>query len=136
MSIPKKGSRKIVVGSETFIWNIRKSRNGKVHYPDECLTVAVEHAQEPRSILVIYTHRLHPESWSPQNSNYIPVQPQDGSGEIRAWRIERKHAIIPVKPADVALWIQQALGIGWQPKESGIPFTVAVADNGLKKCEF
>lgn len=94
MSIPKKGSRKIVVGSETFIWNIRKSRNGKVHYPDECLTVAVEHAQEPRSILVIYTHRLHPESWSPQNSNYIPVQPQDGSGEIRAWRIERKHAII------------------------------------------
>ena len=134
MSIPKKGTRKIVVEGEPFIWLIRRqATNFQADYPEGCLHVAVEHAQEPGSVLVIVTDRLHPQGYSLVRGELVPVQPQDESGEIRAWRIERRYAISPVTPSDVTLWIQQTLQMGWLPKKSGQPFKVKVVGNCLKK---
>ncbi|MDB9510656.1 hypothetical protein PN499_05625 [Kamptonema animale CS-326] len=134
MSIPKKGTRKIVVEGERFIWLIRRqATNGQADYPEGCLHVAVEHAQEPGSVLVIVTDRLHPQGFSLVHGELVPVQLQDQSGEIRAWRIERRYAISPVTPSEVALWIQQALQMGWLPKKSGTPFEVKVVENYLER---
>jgi hypothetical protein len=34
------------------------------------------------------------------------------------------------------MWIEQALEMGWMPKESGKPFYVAVVEGNLKRPEF
>lgn len=134
MSIPKKGTRKIVVEGEPFIWLIRRQATYcQADYPEGCLHVAVENAQEPGSVLVIVTDRLHPQGFSRVHGELVPLQLQDESGEIRAWRIERRYAISPVTPSDVAVWIQQALQMGWLPKKSGTPFEVKVVGNCLEK---
>ncbi|CBN59065.1 MULTISPECIES: hypothetical protein [Kamptonema] len=134
MSIPKKGARKIVVEGETFIWLIRKqAANMQAENLEGSLHVAVEHAQEPGSVLVIVTDRPHPQRYSLVYSELVPLQLQNESGKIQAWTIERRYAINPVRPSDVALWIQQALQIGWLPKKSGTTFKVKVAENCLKK---
>jgi hypothetical protein len=108
MSIPKKGTRKIIVGEEPFIWLIRrKATYTQSCYPDGCLHIAVEHAQEPGSKLIIETDRLHPEGFSLTQIN-------------------------PIVPSDVALWIEQALEMSWMPKKSGKPFCVVVVGDSLK----
>ncbi|BAY82825.1 hypothetical protein NIES267_23090 [Calothrix parasitica NIES-267] len=59
MGIPKKGSRKITVDSENFIWLIRR----KETYSQACfgmgLNIAVEHAEESGSKLVILTDKIN-----------------------------------------------------------------------------
>jgi hypothetical protein len=58
MSIPKKGTRKIMVDGEPFIWLIRRqATNMQADYGCGNLHVAVQHAQEPGSVLV---------GWQPQ----------------------------------------------------------------------
>ncbi|MCC3408236.1 MAG: hypothetical protein JGK17_22130 [Microcoleus sp. PH2017_10_PVI_O_A] len=110
MSIPKKGTRKIIVDGESFIWLIRRQPT----YTQECfhggnLHVAVEHAENSGSVLVIITDRPHPQN-----------------GSIN-------HCEIPVRPSDVAQWIRQALQLGWQPTRSGIPFQVQIAGQCMEK---
>ncbi|BAY08342.1 hypothetical protein [Calothrix sp. NIES-2098] len=134
MSIPKKGTRKIIVDGEPFIWLIRRqATNCQADYTDGHIHVAVEHATEHGSVLVIITDRLHPQGYSLTNSEFVPIQPQDGVTEVRAWRIEPRYEITPVTPKDVALWIKQAMQIGWLPKKSGITFEVRVIDNSIIK---
>ncbi|MEH2357118.1 hypothetical protein [Nostoc sp.] len=134
MSIPKKGTRKIIVDREPFIWLIRRqATNVQADNPDGHLHVAVEHATEAGSVLVILTDRLHPQGYSLINSELVPIQLQDASKEVRAWRIEPRYEITAVTPKDVALWIKQAMEIGWLPKKSGITFKVSVIGNSMKK---
>ncbi len=110
MSIPKQGARKIVVAAEPFIWLIRKRASDfQAYYPDTYLHVAVEHAVEDGSTLLIITDRLHPAG------------------------LNSRSAIIPVIPADVSLWIEQALSLGWLPTAAGKSFEVKVGINCLEK---
>jgi hypothetical protein len=109
MSIPKKGTLKIIVGEEPFIWLIRR----KATYLQSCdpegsLHIAIEHAQEPGLKLIIETDRLQPEGFSLTQVN-------------------------PIVPSEVALWIEQSLEIGWMPKKSDKPFYGAVVEGFLKK---
>lgn len=111
MSIPKKGTRTIIVREEPFIWLIRRQPTySQSCYPGGYLHVAVEHAQEPGSKLIIKTDRLHPEGFSLTQIN-------------------------PVIPSDVALWIEQALEMDWMPKTSDKSFHVAVVEGALKRSD-
>ncbi|MBW4621058.1 MAG: hypothetical protein KME17_17090 [Cyanosarcina radialis HA8281-LM2] len=134
MSIPKKGTRKIIVEQEPFIWLIRRqATNMQADYPEGCLHVAVEHALEPGSTLIIETDRLHPQGYTLVGGKLSPLSIQTDLGEIKGWEIERKSPLIPVKPSDVALWIKQAMQMGWLPQKSGISFTVRVTGKCLEK---
>lgn len=110
MSIPKKGTRKIIVDGEAFIWFIRR----KPTYTQECfhggnLHVAVDSVAKPGSVLVIMTDRPHPQG------------------------LVRKQEVKPVTPSDVAQWIRQAVQLGWQPMRSGIPFNVQMTGQCMEK---
>ncbi|MEG3850585.1 hypothetical protein QT971_25915 [Microcoleus sp. herbarium19] len=110
MSIPKKGTRKIIVDGEPFIWLIRR----KATYSQECevcgnLHVAIEHAQKPGSVLVIITDRPHPQGLTATN-------------EVK-----------PVTPSDAAQWIRQAMQLGWGPQLPGITFEVRIAGGRAEK---
>lgn len=103
MGIPKKGSRKITVDGENFIWLIRrKATYNQTDFGIGFLNVAVEHAEESGSKLVILTDKLHPKDWS--------------TTEVK-----------PVTPLEVSSWINQAIKAGWQPKKSGKPFEFIVS---------
>jgi hypothetical protein len=109
MSIPKKGTRKIIVDGEPFIWLIRRqATNTQADYGCGNLHVAVEHAEKPGSVLVILTDRPHPQCW--------------GTNEVK-----------PVTPSDAAQWIQQAVQLGWQPQLPGITFKVRIAGLFMEK---
>jgi hypothetical protein len=110
MSIPKKGTRKILVDGEPFIWLIRRqASNMQADYGCGKLHVAVEHAENSGSVLVIITDRPHPQDCL------------------------RSNKVIPVKPSDVAQWIRQAMQLGWQPMRSGITFRVQIAGQCMEK---
>ncbi|MBO2008168.1 hypothetical protein [Hymenobacter negativus] len=102
MSIPKKGTRKIVVGGEHYLWLIRrKATYLQADYGDGCLHVAIELAEEPGTTLVVHTDRKHPKDW--------------GTNEV-----------MPVIPSDISQWILQALELDWKPQESGPQLSVRV----------
>ncbi|MEM6752202.1 MAG: hypothetical protein AAF630_04340 [Cyanobacteria bacterium P01_C01_bin.38] len=102
MGIPKKGSRKITVDGENFIWLIRREPTYyHVGYDVGCLNVAVEHAEGKGSKLVIMAER--------------PVLKDSDSMKVK-----------PVTPVEVESWIHQAVKSGWQPKKSGKPFEFIV----------
>ena len=107
---PKKGTRKIVVDGESFLWLIRR----KATYTQACyhcgnLHVAIEHSEKPGSVLVILTDRPHPQGLSPAN-------------EVK-----------PVTPSDAAQWIRQAVQLGWQPRAIGNTFKVRIAGGCAEK---
>ncbi|MEG3894442.1 MULTISPECIES: hypothetical protein [unclassified Microcoleus] len=110
MSIPKKGTRKIIVDGQPFIWLIRRqATNTQADYGWGNLHVAVEHAEKAGSVLVILTDRPHPQGFTPTN------------------------AVKPVTTSDVAQWIRQAVQLGWQPQRSGITFNVQIAGGRAEK---
>ena len=110
MSIPKKGTRKIIVDGKRFIWLIRRqATNMQADYGCGNLHVAVQHAQEPGSVLVIITDRPNPQGLTPTN-------------EVK-----------PVTPSDAAQWIRQAVQLGWQPQLPGITFEVRIAGLFMEK---
>jgi hypothetical protein len=102
MSIPKKGTRKIIVDGEPFIWLIRRQAT-KTQAESGCgnLHVAVDRAQQRGSVLVIITDRPHPQG------------------------LVSKQEVKPVKPSDVAQWIRQAMQLGWPPRAIGNNFSRA-----------
>lgn len=108
MSIPKKGTRKIIVDGEPFLWLIRRQAT---YTQENCgnLHIAVEHAEKPGSVLVILTDRPHPQGLTPTN-------------EVK-----------PVTPSDAAQWIRQAVQLGWQPQLPGITFEVRIAGGRAEK---
>ncbi|MEM9926954.1 MAG: hypothetical protein AAF915_24950 [Cyanobacteria bacterium P01_D01_bin.50] len=102
MGIPKKGSRKITVDGESFIWLIRREPTYfNVGYEVGCLNVAVEHAEGIGSKLVIMAEREVMKD-----------------GNLMHFK--------PVIPSEVASWISQAIKAGWEPKKSGKPFELVV----------
>jgi hypothetical protein len=110
MSIPKRGTRKIIVDGERFLWLIRRQAT----YTQECfygenLHVAIEHSEKPGSVLVILTDRHHPQG------------------------LNRTNEVKPVIPYDVAQWIRQALQLGWQFRRSGNTFKVQIAGMFMEK---
>ena len=102
MGIPKKGSRKITVDGENFIWLIRRKATYSQTDFGMGLNVSVEHAEGTGSKLVILTDKSHPKDWS--------------TNEVK-----------PVTPSEVELWIHQAIKSGWQPKKPGKPFEFIVS---------
>ena len=135
MSIPKKGTRKIIVDGQPFIWLIRRQAT----YTQSCyaggnIHVGVEHAEKPGSVLVIITDRPHPQGWSATNCEWIPVKPPDGAPqEVKVWQIISTREVKPVRPSDVAQWIRQAVRLGWQPQLPGITFNVQIAGGRAEK---
>ncbi|MEG4395994.1 hypothetical protein [Microcoleus sp. BROC3] len=110
MSIPKKGTRKIIVDREPFIWLIRRQATyTQAYYDCGNLHVAVEHSEKRGSVLVILTDRPHPQGLTPTNK------------------------VKPVTPSDTAQWIRQAVQLGWQPRRSGITFNVQIAGGRAEK---
>ena len=112
MSIPKKGTRKIVVDGEPFLWLIRR----KATYSQECefcgnLHVAIEHAEKRGSVLVIISDRPHPQGLTATN-------------EVK-----------PVTPSDAAQWIRQAVQLGWKPRAIGNTFKVQIGGGRAEKID-
>ena len=73
----KKGTRKIIVDGEAFLWLIRRQPT----YMQECfhggnLHVAVEHAEQPGSVLVIITDLPHPQGLV-SKQEVKPIIPSD-----------------------------------------------------------
>ncbi len=101
MGIPKKGSRKITIDGENFIWLIRRKATYSQTAFGIGLNVAVEHAEESASKLVIMTNKLHPKEWNT--------------------------TVKPVVLSEVELWIHQAIKAGWEPKKPGKPFEFIVS---------
>jgi hypothetical protein len=109
MATAQKGLRRIVIDGTAYAWRIRrKPTHFQSDYGNGRLHVAVQLAQEPRSVLVIHTDRPHPADWG-----------TDG--------------VVPVTPADLADWVRQAIEIGWDPLARGPQFRVKLSDNGVER---
>ena len=102
MGIPKKGARKITVDGENFIWLIRRKATYSQTAFGMGLNIAVEHAEESGSKLVILTDKPHSKDW----------------------RINKAQSVTPI---EVSSWINQAIKAGWEPKKSGKPFELIVS---------
>src|SRR5262245_10666971 len=121
MATRKTGSRRIIVDGTAYRWRVRQRGTRRqadrgirpapppVSDPrdgpgSERLHVAVELAAAPRSVLVVYTAHRHP-----------------GHFDTGPWEV------VPIRPADVAGWIREALRAGWAPGENGPQFRLRVA---------
>lgn len=108
MAIPKKGTRKITVGNETYLWLIRrKATYNQTDYGIGCIHVAVEHAEVQGTTLVIYTDKGHPKDY--------------GTGKV-----------IPVTPSDVSKWITQAKALDWEPEKKGPQLSVEIEGDEMR----
>ena len=107
MSIPKKGTRSIIVNKEGYKWLIRrKATYNQTDYGIGHIHVAIEHASKPNTTLVIDTDRKHPKDWNTST-------------------------IVPVLPSDIAKWIGQALELGWKPKAKKTQLLVKIEDGNM-----
>jgi len=106
MATRKTGSRRIVVDGVAYRWRIRNRATPLQTGIGVChgrLHMAVELANEPRSVLVVFTNRTHPRD--------IDTFPSD---------------VTPVRPADVAGWVREAVAAGWAASEPGPQFHLRV----------
>lgn len=109
MAIPKKGSRTITVENDIYRWLIRrKATYNQSDYGIGRIHVAIEHAKNPGTMLLIYTDREHPKDWNTKN-------------------------VHPVTPSDVLNWIRQALELGWEPQKKGGQLSVSIKEGILKR---
>jgi hypothetical protein len=107
MALSKKGSRIITVDGVKYRWLIRrKATYTQSCYLDGCLHVAIELAQSPGMMLLLWTDRPHPEGYA--------ILPMD---------------VIPITPADIANWIRQSLELGWKPELKDGTLTFNVSEN-------
>ncbi|MFD9317007.1 hypothetical protein ACFWDQ_04715 [Streptomyces sp. NPDC060053] len=97
MALVCKGSRRIVVDGTAYRWRLR----GRPTYPQGLAwspcTFAVEHADTPRTTLMVTTNQPHLSNWIGREAK-------------------------PVLPSDVAQAIERALREGWTPTAPGSPF--------------
>lgn len=120
MATRKTGSRRIVVDGITYRWRVRQRGTHRqavrgmkptplpVSDPrdipgSERLHVAVELFDAPGSVLVVYSTHRHP-----------------GHFDTEPWEV------VPIRPANVAGWIREALRDGWVPGENGTQFRLRV----------
>ncbi|MEV5898596.1 hypothetical protein [Streptomyces sp. NPDC052127] len=97
MALVCKGSRRIVVDGTAYRWRLR----GRPTYPQgpawSPCTFAVEHADTPRTTLMVTTNQPHLSNWIGREAK-------------------------PVLPSEVAQAIGRALREGWTPTAPGSPF--------------
>ncbi len=97
MTIPKKGSRKIVVGTQNFRWTIRKKPTyGQEVLGDSMMKAAFELYENPGSVLSIT----------------FPWPRSDSISESK----------VSVTPKDIEFCIKSAISGGWQPGKPGSAF--------------
>lgn len=97
MSVRKTGSRLITVNDVQYRWRIRrKAPYDQWAYGDGTLTISIERANDPGSVLVAHTNHPHPESVG-------TVTP------------------VPITPRHVAECIRQAIAEGWKAERNGPP---------------
>jgi hypothetical protein len=98
VAIRKTGTRRLVVDGVTDRWRIRRRATySQSDYGCGALHVAVELAEQPGAVLLLYTDRPHPADW--------------GTNQVA-----------PVYPSDVAGWVREALIAGWRPSKPGPQF--------------
>jgi len=103
MSLPKKGSRRIVVDGVTYRWRLR----GRPTYSQALCwspcTYAVGHLEHPGSTLVVKTNQPHPGNFFHRPS-------------------------LAVRPSDVARAVRFAVERGWIPEHPGSPFLLDLSE--------
>ena len=97
MSMPKKGSRQVVVDKVDFRWRIRSRPTYDQALISSPLILAVEQAETRGSVLIINLPQSHPSNWM--------KKPAPG-----------------VTPVVVASYIRRALAAGWRPTVRGVQF--------------
>ncbi|GIO06241.1 hypothetical protein J31TS6_22690 [Brevibacillus reuszeri] len=106
MTMNKKGSRKIVVGQESYRWLISPATKG-------LLVFTAEHTDYKGQIIRVYIESDVNEYWAD-----FP-------------HVEQLNVRI-IKPADVSEIISQAVSLGWDPKRKGSPLTFNLIGTHLK----
>ena len=96
MAISRKGSRKIEVAGQRFKWRIPHKGSYCQNNGWSPMTIAVGSASGRGSKLVSELDVVRPDAWT------VPSNAQ-------------------VTPADVALFVTEALADGWQPERDGKP---------------
>lgn len=99
MTIPKKGSRQIVVDGECYRWYIRRKPTYCQALMQTQLTLTVEHLTHPGTTLIAELPQPHPSHWM-------------------------NHPVVPVLPSDVERIIRLGIAKGWQPPKDGGSFAV------------
>ncbi|MGF1866588.1 hypothetical protein L4D15_15195 [Enterovibrio norvegicus] len=97
MTIPKKGSRKIVVESIEYRWTIRSKPTYNQSAFGNDMTATVELAESPMSVLSISFPWMRCDGWI-------------------------GNPVIPVTPKDIESCIKGALSEGWKPEIKGGAF--------------
>jgi hypothetical protein len=98
MAIPKKGSRTVQVGSDSYDWRIRKKPTYSQAAFQSSMSLAVQLSTEgAHSVLVANLQVSRPDNW---------MHPHQTA----------------VKPAMVRDMIRRALVAGWIPSSAGRPF--------------
>jgi len=104
MSLPRKGSRRIVVDGVTYRWRIRQRPTYSQAALDHTLTLAVERESEKSSVLIVDLARAHPANWLGDPTT-------------------------PVTPKEVAQRIREAISSGWRPADCEGAFRYKGASN-------
>lgn len=94
MTLPRKGTRLITVDQVTYRWVVRRRPTYSQGTGQSPLSVAVERAEEPGSVLVVRLLGAHPGNWLG-----LPT--------------------VGATPASVALAVRDARERGWQPGTPG-----------------
>jgi len=102
MAIPKKGSRKIVVGTKEYRWNIRRKPSRSQADFGGCVTASTELHSEPGAVLVISF------IWN----KYCYYVDRDYSHETE----------LPITPKHIEESIIDAIDKGWEPLKKGSQF--------------
>nr|WP_084715061.1 hypothetical protein [Streptacidiphilus jeojiense] len=97
MTLTGRGSRRIVVDDVAYRWRVRRRPTYSQSNGWGQQSYAVEHETNPGTTLVVETGRAHPGNWFNLTS-------------------------APIRPAQVAGNIRQALAQGWKPEAPGSPF--------------
>ena len=107
MTMPKKGSRIIVVDGSAYRWLIRRrDKYDQVCFGIGRLRVAIERNEKPNRTLLIYTDRPHPHDLGPPE-------------------------VIPITPSDISNWIHEAIKLGWAPNQSGPQMHVIIEEGRM-----
>jgi hypothetical protein len=104
MTIPSKGSRRIVVDETAYRWTVRRKPTYAQGLTDSPLSFAVENEAAPGTTLVVLADGPRPDNW---------VEP---AGK-------------PVTPAIVERAIRAALAQGWRPSDKGGAFEISLVVN-------
>ena len=97
MSLPKKGSRKLIIGNQTYLWNIRRKPTYMQDIFNCSWTMAVQLAGVEGTVLLVKFNLSRPDN--------IISPHQTG-----------------ITPALVSQIINQALQAGWQPQLPGAAY--------------